>query len=139
MGLKRMLWRNTGLGMAIDTIKNIVEEDGVMEGVKRTAKDYVCEDNPITSSVYRSGKYDGKLEGYEEASGEYKEKLLKQADEFLKQKNIYESKRDAYEALLDAYEAEIDTLLERVNRTEAENEYLQQLIIRDRKLRKMAS
>ena len=38
MGLKRMLWRNTGLGMTIDTIKNIVEEDDVIEGVKRTAK-----------------------------------------------------------------------------------------------------
>lgn len=87
---------------------------------------------------YQAGKYDGKVEGYEEASDEYEEKLLKQADEFLKQKQIFESERDAYEALLDEYETEIDDLSEKLDRTEAENEYLQQLLLRDRKLRRMA-
>ncbi len=138
MGLERMLWRSTGLGRTIDTVKNMVEEGSVIEGIKRTAKEDLCEDNPITSRVYQAGRYDGKVEGYEEASDEYEEKLLKQADEFLRQKKIYESERAAYEELLDEYEVEIDTLSEKVNRTEAENEYLQQLLLRDRKLRRMA-
>lgn len=85
MGLGRMLWRSTGIGRTIDTVKNMVEEGSVIEGVKKTAKEDWCEDNPITSRVYQAGKYDGKVEGYEEASDEYEEKLLKQADEFLKQ------------------------------------------------------
>ena len=138
MGLERMLWRSTGLGRTIDTVKNMVEEGSVIEGIKRTAKEDLCEDNPITSRVYQAGRYDGKVEGYEEASDEYEEKLLKQADEFLRQKKIYESERAAYEELLDEYEVEIDALSEKVNRTEAENEYLQQLLLRDRKLRRMA-
>ena len=138
MGLGRMLWRSTGIGRTIDTVKNMVEEGSVIEGVKKTAKEDWCEDNPITSRVYQAGKYDGKVEGYEEASDEYEEKLLKQADEFLKQKQIFESERDAYEALLDEYETEIDDLSEKLDKTEAENEYLQQLLLRDRKLRRMA-
>lgn len=56
----------------------------------------------------------------------------------MKQKQIFESERDAYEALLDEYETEIDDLSEKLDRTEAENEYLQQLLLRDRKLRRMA-
>ncbi|MCR5667427.1 MAG: hypothetical protein K6G05_00045 [Lachnospiraceae bacterium] len=137
MGLRRMLWRSTQLGRTVDTVKNIVDEGSIVDGIKRTVKEDFCEDNPITSRVYQSGRYDGKIEGYEEASDEYEEKLLKQADEFLKQKQIFESERDSYEELLDAYEEEIDALSEKVNRTEAENEYLQQLLIRERKLRKM--
>ena len=138
MGLGRMLWRSTGIGRTIDTVKNMVEEGSVIEGVKKTVKEDWCEDNPITSRVYQAGKYDGKVEGYEEASHEYEEKLLKKADECLKQKQIFESERDAYEALLNEYETEIDALSEKLDRTEAENEYLQQLLLRDRKLRRMA-
>jgi vacuolar-type H+-ATPase subunit I/STV1 len=137
MGFGRMIWRSTSIGRAIDTVKNVVEEGSVIDGVKKTAKEDLCEDNPITSRIYQSGKYEGKKEGYAEASDEYEEKLLKQADEFLKQKYVYESERDEYEALLDEYEKEIDVLSEKVNRTQAENEYLQQLLLRDRKLRKM--
>lgn len=138
MGISRMLWRSTGIGRTIDTIKNIADEGSLVEGIKRTVKEDYCEDNPLTSAIYKSGKYDGKVEGYEEASDEYEKKFLAQADEFLKQTRIFESEKDAYDQLLDEYEKEIDKLSEKVNRTEAENEYLQQLLLRDRKLRKMA-
>jgi len=137
MGLGRMIWRITGIGGTIDTVRNIVDEGSVVDGVKRTVKEYYTEDNPLTSEIYKSGKYDGKKEGYAEASNEYEEKLLKQADEFLMQKQIFESERDAYETLLDEYEVEIDALSKKVNKTNFENEYLQQLLIRDRKLKKM--
>lgn len=56
----------------------------------------------------------------------------------IKLNRIFESERDAYEALLDEYETEIDDLSEKLDRTEEENEYLQQLLLRDRKLRRMA-
>ncbi|MBL4932766.1 hypothetical protein [Clostridium paridis] len=138
MGIGRMLWRSTRIGRTIDTIKNIVDEGNLVEGVKRTVKEDYCEDNPLTSAIYKSGKYDGKIEGYEEASYEYEKKLLTQADEFLNQTRIFEIEKDAYEQLLDEYEKEIDELSEKVNRTEAENQYLHQLLLRDRKLRKMA-
>lgn len=137
MGLGRMIWRSSLIGRSIDTVQNIAEEGSVIAGLKKTTKEDWCEDNPITSRLYQVGRYDGKVEGYEEASDEYEEKLLKLADEFLEQKHIFDSERDAYEALLDEYEAEIDALSEKVDRTEAENEYLQQLLLRDRKLRRM--
>ena len=108
-----------------------------MEGYKKTIKEDVTEDNPIGKAIYSSGKYDGKKEGYAEASDEYENKLLMQAEEFLNQKKDFEKERDKYEALLDEYEAEIDILTEKVNKTEAEKEYLQQLLLMDRKSRKM--
>ena len=46
--------------------------------------------------------------------------------------------QDEYEALLDAYEQEIDELENKVDRTQAENELLQQLLIRERGLMKLA-
>ena len=35
MGLKRGLWRSTGIGRTIDTVKNIVDEGSISGGVKR--------------------------------------------------------------------------------------------------------
>lgn len=138
MGILRGLWRSTGIGGIIDTVKNIVDEGDFVDGVKRTIKEDRTEDSLIGSAIYNSGKHDGKIEGYAEASDEYERKLIEQADKFLQQKKIFESERDEYEALLEAYEQEIDVLTEKVNRTESENEYLQQLLLRDRKLRKIA-
>ena len=132
-----MLWRSTAWGRTADTIKNIVDEGSLIEGLKRTVKEDYYEDNPITSYVYRSGKCDGKIEGYEKASAEYENKLLKQADEFLRQTKIFEDQKAAYEQLLDEYEQEIDQLNEKVDSTEAEKEYLQQLLLREYRLRKM--
>lgn len=139
MGLGRMVWRSTGIGRIIDTAKNMVEEGSIIEGYERTIREDIYEDNPITSVVYQAGRYDGKIEGYEEASDEYKEKLLRQADEFLKQKKYFERERDAYEKLLDEYDREIDALNAKVNKTEAEKEYLHQLLLMERELRKLDS
>lgn len=137
MGLKRFIWRSTSVGRIIDTVKNIVEEGSVGEGIKRTAKEDMCEDNPLTAPVYTIGKYDGKIEGYTEASQEYETKLLKQAEEFLKQGKVFQEQRDAYEQLLDAYEAKIEELENKVTRTEQENDYLMQLLLRKRQLMKV--
>ena len=138
MGLKRYAKHKLLPGSRlIDTIKNVSEEGDFLEGVKRTIKEEYAEDNPLTSAIYKSGKHDGKIEGYEEASDEYEQKLLDLADKFLNQTRIYEDERDAYEELLDKYEAEIDRLVAKNNKTEVDNLYLNQLIIRDRKLRKI--
>lgn len=139
MGLKRLLWRSTSLGRTIDTVKNIVDEGSVVDGIKRTVKEDVCEDNPVGKAIYEAGNYDGKIEGYNQASAEYEKKLLEQADLFLQQKKIYEDERDKYEELLDEYEEEIEKLEAKINKTQAEKEYLQELLLRDRKLRKLQS
>lgn len=60
MGLGRFLWRATGIGHRIDTVKNIVEEGSIVEGVKKTIKEDFCEDNPVTAHIYNVGKFDGK-------------------------------------------------------------------------------
>ena len=138
MGLKRLLWRSNFLGQTIDTIRNIIDEEDVVEGTKRTIKENICEDNPIGKAIYNIGTYDGKKAGYSQASAEYEQKLLKQADLFLQQQKIYQSERDTYEDLLNQYEAEIEQLEAKVNKTEAEKEYLRELLLRDRKLRKLA-
>ena len=38
MGLKRGLWRSTGIGRTIDTVKNIVDEGSISGGVKKDDK-----------------------------------------------------------------------------------------------------
>lgn len=82
MGLKRLIWRSTSIGRTIDTLKNIVDEGSVIDGVKRTVKEDICEDNPIGKVIYEVGEYDGKTSGYVQASAEYEKKLLEQADFF---------------------------------------------------------
>lgn len=139
MGLKRLIWRNTGIGRTIDTVKNIVDEGGIIAGVKRTVKEDICEDNPIGKVIYEVGEDDGKKSGYVKASAEYEKKLLKQADLFLEQQKICEVERAQYEELLDEYESEIERLESKISKTEAEKEYLQELLLRDRRLRKLAS
>ena len=81
---------------------------------------------------------EGERAGYARASDVYEKKLLEQADQFLAQTQLYEKERDAYETLLDEYEAEIQKLTEKVNRTEIENQYLQQLLLRERQLLKIS-
>ena len=138
MGILRGIWRSTGIGRTIDTVRNIVDEGSVGDGIKRTFKEDWTEDNPIGKAIYNSGKYDGKKEGYVEASDEYEKKLLAQADEFLKQTKDFERERDEYEVLLDAYEREIEELENKVNRTQSENDLLQQLLLKERSLRRLA-
>lgn len=121
-----------------DMAKNMIDEGSVVEGYKKSLKQEYTEDNPLTSPIYKWGKYDGKEEGYSEASDEYELKLLQQADEILKQKQIFEDERDAYEELLDEYEREIEVLESKVSRTEEENAFLQELLSRERKLRMLA-
>ena len=135
MGIMRGLWRSTGIGSTVDTIRNIVDEGSITDGIKRTIKENWTEDNPIGKAIYDSGKYDGKIKGYEEASDEYEQKLLEQADMFLAQKKVFESERDRYEELLDAYEKEIEMLENKSYKTEQEKEYLQELLLRERRLR----
>lgn len=139
MGLKRLIWRSTSIGRTIDTLKNIVDEVSVIGGVKRTVKEDICEDNPIGKVIYEVGEYDGKKFGYVQASAEYEKKLLKQANLFFEQQKNYEVERVQYEELLDEYESEIERLESKMSKTEVEKEYLQELLLRDRRLRKLAS
>lgn len=138
MGLGRFLWKTTGIGRSIDTIKNIVGEGSVVDGVKKTIKEDYCEDNPITAHIYNVGKYDGKKDGYVQASKEYESKLLEQAELFLKQTKDFQKEKAAYEKLLEEYEVAITELEEKVNRTEQENQLLQLLLIKERQLKKLA-
>lgn len=138
MGLLRGIWRGTIVGRAIDTIRNVVDEGSVVDGVKRTVKEDLTEDNLIGKAIYDSGKHDGKKEGYVEASYEYEKKMIAQADEFLKQTRDFERERNEYEALLEEYEREIDELESKVNKTQVESQILQQLILRERSLKKLA-
>ena len=138
MGLGRMLWRGTKVGRTVDTVRNIIDEGSVVDGVKRTFKEDFCEDNPLTSWIYSEGKYEGKKEGYVEASSVYKTKLLKQADKFLAQTKIFEKEREKYEELLDEYEKEIELLMTKENKSESEAKYLQELLLKERELKKIS-
>ena len=97
-------------------------------------KEDLTEDNPLGKMIYDSGRYDGKKERYEEASAEYEHKLIEQADLFLKQTRVFEEERDEYEKLLDEYDKEIELLENKADKTDRENKYLQELLLKERKL-----
>lgn len=88
-------------------------------------------------NLYDEGKDEGRHDGYVEASYEYEKKLLKQAEEFLNQKEIIASKRREYDLLLDEYETYINELEKKVEITEQQKDYLNQLLMIKRKLRKL--
>lgn len=83
------------------------------------------------------GKYDGQIDGYNQASKEYESKLLEQADLFIQQKTKLENEMDAYEQLLNDYEVAISELENNLERTETENQLLQALLLKERLLKKL--
>lgn len=54
-----------------------------------------------------NGRYEGKKDGYAEASEEYEAKLRKQADEFSKERQNFKNEKAEYEDLLDEYEQQL--------------------------------
>ncbi len=137
MGFGRFLKKMIIPGYSTIRTVDKMLDDGVVEGIKNSYKEDICEDMPITSHIYKAGKYDGKKDGIEEASQIYEKKLLQQAEEFLKQQKDAKKEITAYKALLDEYEKEIEKLENKVNRTQEENAYLQKLLLTERQLRKL--
>ena len=139
MGIIRFLRRSISSGqMTVDIVKSVIEERSVVKGVKKIAKETFTEDIPGLSHLYQKGKYEGKKQGYIDASKEYEEKLLAQAEYFMGQKKLLVSEISNYEELLDEYEEEIDRLEKKLNKTESENQYLSKLLSNERKLKQMS-
>ena len=136
MGIGRFLRRTNSIVRIIDTTKNIIEEGSIKNGLKRTVREDL-EDTPIVSNIYNMGKYEGKKQGYVDASKEYEEKLLSQAEHFINQKELLINEVSNYEKLLDEYEVEIEKLEGKLNKTESENQYLSKLLSNERKLKQM--
>lgn len=137
MGVKRLLIHTLlPESRVVDGIKNIKSEGGIIEGYKKSINDEI-EDIKAVSPGYKLGVFDGKKEGYSEASDVYEKKLMEQADLFLNQIKDYKKVQDEYDKLLDEYEKEIQFLTEKNNKTEKEKEYLQELLDRERKLKRL--
>ena len=136
MGIVRFLRRTNSINRIIDTTKNIIEEGSIKDGLRRTVREDI-EDTPIVSNIYNMGKYEGKKQGYVDASKEYEEKLLSQAEHFINQKVLLVNEVYNYEKLLDEYEVEIERLEGKLNKTESENQYLSKLLSNERKLKQI--
>lgn len=78
--------------------------------------------------------FEGKKQGYAEASDEYEKKLLEQADLFLQQEKDFLKEREEYEALIDAYDKKINELQNITEKTQLEKDLLQQLLLKEREL-----
>lgn len=135
MGFGRFLKKAIIPGYNAFDMAKKVKDNGLSGGIKeRIREDF--EDTPGVNQIYQAGKHEGKKEGYVEASYEYEQKLLKQAESFLKQKNHFEFEKQEYENLIDDYEKYIDEMTNKENLTAEENKYLQQMMIMERKLKK---
>lgn len=116
-------------GLAV-TVYNIVDEGSLVNGIKRTIKEELTEDNIITAPFYQLGKKEGYREGerdgYIRCSREYEEKLRRQAELFLHTSNKWKKEKAEYEALLDEYELTIAELEAQISRTNS-GEYKKRL------------
>jgi len=62
--------------------------------------------------------------------------LLKQAEEFLKQTKVFESDKVRYEKLINDYERYIEEMMQKSNMSNQEKDYMNQIMIMERKLKK---
>lgn len=107
MGFKRFIEKRINPFYYTKNIIDKVSENGLAGGFKELLREDL-EDTPILSGIYKVGRdegfYEGKKDGYNKASFEYENKLLKQADEFLKQKKLYQNNSKEKDRLLNEYE-----------------------------------
>lgn len=90
--------------------------------------------NPFRSKsyYYKKGISEGFKEGYNEASSTYELKFVDQYNIFMEQMNTTKKQLDEYEKLLNEYDSEIDSLISKIERTEAENARLIELLNKER-------
>lgn len=136
MGFGRFLKKTLIPGYYQIEIAKQISDNGVKDGIKEIIKQDI-EDTPVVSQIYNAGKYEGKKEGYNKASYEYEEKLLKQAELFLKEKDKFSKERESYEKLIDDYESYIESMTYKEDLSEEEQKYLNKIIIMERKLTKV--
>lgn len=134
MGFKRFLKKTLIPGYNTIDIIQKVSENGIVDGIKEKMKEDYLEDMPGVSHVYNIGKYDGKKDGYIQASYEYEKKLLKQAEEFFNQKKDFNKQRDEYEQLINEYELYIEEMSTKESLTSEEEKYLNKIMIMERRL-----
>lgn len=97
-------------------------DEALAKVIERGTEDYVLE---------------GKKQGYAEASDEYERKLLNLADKFTKEKDAFQKERNEYEDLLDEFDKKIQELQEKNNKSQQEIELLNQLLLKERELKKL--
>lgn len=102
-----------------------------------TGYKYQIISDKLTKYAFNEGKYIGKKEGYVEASYEYEKKLLQQANKFLEQRETFNKENDEYRLLLNEYENYIEKLENREYLSIEEKDYLNQLLLVERKLKRL--
>lgn len=127
-----------------DMFKKLGEEVSVDERGRKvtlgqlagTGYKYQIMSDKLTKHAFNEGKHIGKKEGYVEASYEYEKKLLQQASKFLEQRESFNKENEEYRLLLNEYENYIEELEKREYLSEQEKDYLNQLLLTERKLRR---
>ena len=138
-GIRRALVRNAIPGYTVGrVIKKFVKGDSLGDAIIHEGKEIICEDTPGLNLIYDVGKFDGKQEGYQEASIEYEKKFVELTNMFLKQKMVHQRQVEEYNKLLDEYEEVITRLENKVEKTEIDNKNLMALLATERKLRRLA-
>lgn len=113
MGMKRMALRMLVPGYGVARQINMMKKHGMKKGIEMEANDLI-NDTPIVGHLLREGqrqgRYEGKKEGYIDASKVYEKKMKEQANRFLAEKNKFSETIDDYESLLDELQLYIQSL-----------------------------
>ena len=162
-----LIWtfeHTTSVGQAahlVKTAKKMIDntnEKGLVDGTVETYKSEIKdtrENSPLTAPLYRSAKqegfFEGKKEGIKEQSQTDSIKYTQLEEAFLQLKNELQTVKEKsaelqknndillrkYEVLLDKFTQEISSLENKLNRTEEENSYLNNLVQKQQELIKM--
>lgn len=99
------------------------KEHGVVGAYKEELKE-----TPGVNLIYKMGKedgnYEGKKEGYLQASNEYEKKLLAQAKEFKEQSQLLKTNSEAKDTLMKEYEIYIEQQEKIIDRLSSEKREL---------------
>lgn len=133
MGLLKRIHENAK--SAADAPINPIISDG---GAQITSRLFAKATAKALDRATEDYVFEGKKQGYAEASDVYEKKLLEQANKFTKEKDAFKKERDEYEALLDKFDKRICELQEKADKSQQEIELLNELLLKERELRKLS-
>lgn len=128
MNISRKIRRLIPAVHAADTVRNMMQENSIKEGLRKTLHEDICEDSFVGAGIYNTGVKDGYRMGYKEASEIYETKLRRQSEAFFEKAEIAKNQINKYRKLLLEYEKYIEILEGESNRTKRENILLQKMI-----------
>ncbi len=103
------------------------------DGIANFTKETICDDAPGAADLYHAGQSEGKRDGFADAAELFGKEIRKLGGQLVALKKEYNElsrqQKDAYEKVIKAYDEELQRVTNKCDKSEAENQYLKELLI----------